>query len=309
MKSVAAALCLILAMGVGVAARAQNAPTTLLDARKGYETKLTKKVAVEEAAPEPPAKIFRLVKYSSDVGYLSAYVGVPPNDGKKHPAIIWLVGGFSSSISEIAWTPGTVDNDQSAAAFREAGIVMMYPSYRGGNDNPGHMESFYGEVNDVIAAAKYLATLDYVDPNRIYLGGHSTGGTLAMLVAESSGVFRAVFAFGPVEDVRGYGPDVLLFDINDRKEARLREPVAWLAAIKNPTFVFEGTGTRSNITSLRAMAKVNTNPQIHFMPVEGASHFTTLRPLTILIAKKILQDDGATTNISFTDAEISAAMR
>ena len=70
------------------------------------------------------------------------------------------------------------------AAYRRAGIVMMYPSLRGGNDNPGRREGFLGEVDDILAAAEYLARESYVDPGRIYLGGHSTGGTLAMLAAE-----------------------------------------------------------------------------------------------------------------------------
>lgn len=50
---------------------------------------------------------------------------------------------------------------------------------------------------------RHLAHQPYVDPNRIYLGGHSTGGTLALMTAEASDRFRAVFAFGPVSDVRG----------------------------------------------------------------------------------------------------------
>ncbi len=37
---------------------------------------------------------------------------------------------------------------------------MMYPSLRGGNKNPGYIETFLGEVDDVIAAARYLAQLD-----------------------------------------------------------------------------------------------------------------------------------------------------
>ena len=200
----------------------------LLDARKGFSTTLREKVQSGKTAEDPPPAVFNLVKYPSDSGNLAAYVGVPPKDGGRHPALIWLVGGFSNGISPIAWTPGPRDNDQSAAAFREAGIIMMYPSLRGGNDNPGTMESFYGEVNDVIAAANYLAKLDYVDPRRIYLGGHSTGGTLALLVAESTDQFRATFSFGPVEDVRGYGQEHLLFDIKNAREAALRAPEKWL---------------------------------------------------------------------------------
>ncbi len=127
---------------------------------------------------------------------------------------------------------------------------MMYPSLRGGNKNPGFIEGFYGEVDDVLGASEYLAKLDYVDPKRIYLGGHSTGGTLALLVAESTDRFRAVFAFGPVEDASDYGSKYLPFDISNRKEVDLRSPIKWLQAIRNPTFVFEGTERRSNIDSV-----------------------------------------------------------
>jgi len=128
---------------------------------------------------------------------MAAYVSPAPGDGKRHPAIIWLIGGFSNGIGDTPWAPATPDNDQSASAYRESGIIMMYPSRRGGNMNPGYHESFYGEVNDIIAARQYLEKLDYVDPKRIYLGGHSTGGTLALLVAESDAGFRAIFCVRP----------------------------------------------------------------------------------------------------------------
>ena len=178
---------------------------------------------------------------------MSAYVSPPPSDGKKHPAIIWIIGGYGNSIDEIDWKAAPEENDQSGRAFREAGIVMMYPSLRGGNDNPGCKESFYGEVNDVLAATDYLAKLGYVDPARIYLGGHSTGATLAMLVAESSVRYRAVFAFGPIDDARRYGPEEMEFDFSNPKEADLRSPIRRLEAIHTPVFVFEGTVKPANI--------------------------------------------------------------
>ena len=53
---------------------------------------------------------------------------------------------------------------------------MMYPSLRGGNQNPGHVEGLYGEVEDLLAAYDHLAAKDYVDPNRIYVTGLSMGG-------------------------------------------------------------------------------------------------------------------------------------
>ena len=183
---------------------------------------------------------------------------------------------------------------------------MMFPSLRGGNDNPGQHEGFFGEVDDVLAAADYLAHQGYVDPKRIYLGGHSTGGTLVMLVAESTARFRAVFSFGPVDDVRGYSGEFLPFDTSNPREFELRSPGRWLNSVRSPLFVFEGTDPINNLGSLRTIARASsTNPLIHFFPVKGVNHFSILAPTNELIATKILRDEGPTTNIAFSEEELS----
>ena len=133
----------------------------------------------------------------------------------------------------------------------------MYPSLRGGNNNPGYRERFFGEVDDVIAAAQFLAGLDYVDPSRIYLGGHSTGGTLALLVAESGNQFRAVFSLSPAWDIRGYDQKAVPFDISIQTNVDCDHQIFWLDSIPLRMFVFEGTESPSNIGELRAMAAVN----------------------------------------------------
>jgi dienelactone hydrolase len=292
--------------------RGQNpgtAKSSLADARRGFSTKLLRKNRIDEPAPDPPPQIFRAIKYPSPIGELAAYVSPSPGDAKRHPAVIWIFGGFSNSTGETAWEPGSADNDQSASAFRKAGIIMMYPSLRGGNDNPGFIEGFYGEVDDIVAAADYVKKLEYVDPKRVYLGGHSTGGTLALLVAESTNSFRAVFSFGPVADLRGYGSKNLPFDGSDRRELELRAPGWWLQAIHNPTYVFEGTDPRSNIEELESLSRTNRNPLIHFLPVKGANHFSLLAPITRSIAAKILRDEGPSSNITFTPQELADALK
>lgn len=85
----------------------------------------------------------------------------------------------------------------------------------------------------------------------MYLGGHSTGGTLALLVAESTDRFRAVFSFGPVSDVSYYPDEFTPFDTSDPREVALRSPGRWLNSIKSPTFIIEGTS--GNLGSLKAM--------------------------------------------------------
>ena len=205
---------------------------SLAEARKGFKTVIPTRPAEKEPVPDPPPNVFRKVQYDAPPGKLAAYLTPDPKDGKKHPAIIWITGGDCNSIGEV-WGNSPENNEQTASAYRKAGIVMMFPSLRGGNDNPGVKESFLGEVDDVLAAADYLGKQPYVDPGRIYLGGHSTGGTLVLLVAECSDRFRAVFSFGPADDVRGYGPEYVTFDASNPKEAELRSPVYWLKGIRS----------------------------------------------------------------------------
>jgi dipeptidyl aminopeptidase/acylaminoacyl peptidase len=279
---------------------------SLTEARKGYTTRLVGQSKANRPVPKPPAKLFSKVQFESPAGKLAAYITPDPKDGKKRPAIIWITGGDCNTIGDV-WTPERPSNDQTAAQYRNAGIVMMFPSLRGGNDNPGFKENFYGEVDDVLAAADYLAKQDHVDPNRIYLGGHSTGGTLVLLVAECSDRFRGVFSFGPVDDIRGYGGQFTeAVNTSDTKEVQLRSPGFWLHSIQSPTFVFEGT-VDGNLRSLEAMAAKSQNPKARFFPVKGVNHFSILAPVNTLIAQKILKDDGTETNLAFTDAELAQA--
>jgi dipeptidyl aminopeptidase/acylaminoacyl peptidase len=281
-----------------------NQNQALKDARQGFQTKITRRDSASNPVSKPPAGVFQLVRYTAAPGQLAAYLTPDPKDGKKHPAIIWITGGDCNSIDEI-WNDAPKENDQTAAAYRKAGIIMMFPSLRGGNDNPGAKEGFLGEVDDVIDAANFLAKQSYVDPNRIYLGGHSTGGTLVLLVSECSDRFRAVISFGPVSDVRGYGPQYNPFDLSNDREVELRSPGHWLASIKSPTFVLEGAGPDSNIGELQVLKGLCTNAQVHFLPVRGASHFSVLAPTNQLVAKKILADDGPKCNLAFTEEELA----
>jgi len=285
----------------------QDKGTSLVEARKGFQSKLVRRNEEKEPVDEPPPKIFRKVQYESAVGNLAAYLTPDPKDSKKHPAIIWITGGDCNSIGDV-WSDQKPDNDQTASAYRKAGLVMMFPSLRGGNDNPGQKEGFLGEVDDVVAAADFVSKLEYVDPTRIYLGGHSTGGTLVLLVAECSDRFRAVFSFGPVDDVAGYGPEYLPFDFRGRREVELRSPVHWLSAIKTPVFVFEGT-RQGNLASLQAMSRESQNPNLHFYPARGATHFNVLAPTNKLIASKVLRDDGPACNLAFTEDEVNQSMK
>ncbi len=278
---------------------------TLAQARQGFQTRLTRQSTPGQPVAPPPGGVLEVVQYTSPAGPMAAYLSTRPNDFAKHPAIVWVFGGFGNDIGDTAWTPGEPGDDQSATAFRARGIITMYPSFRGGNRNPGVQEGFLGEVDDLLAAADFLAAQPYVDPSRIYLGGHSTGGTLALLASEMSGRFRAVFAFGPADNVAGYGDENLPFDFANPKEMELRSPGLWLSSIHRPTFLFEGTEQPGNLLALQAMGQRTKNPMIHALPVRGGNHFSILGPMTRVVAEKIVKDDGPTCTIQFDPADLN----
>jgi pimeloyl-ACP methyl ester carboxylesterase len=277
--------------------------------RKEHQT-VWQKCEVEGAGPadEPDEQVFSLIHYTSSVGPLAAYVTPDPGDGKKHPAIVWAHGGYGG-IGSYFWEECSKDNDQSARAFREKGIAMMVPSWRGENDNPGRFELFYGEVEDLIAAIEHIKTLPYIDANRVYVGGHSTGGTNTLLAAFSSLGFRAAFSFGGILDAEEVNKDPrrkdrVPYDQESVRDHQLRSPMRYASYALRPVFYFEGEDYYDS-DSAEIMASV-AHGKFHPFSTPG-DHFALLHPITHLIADKILADTGADTAITFTSEELAHA--
>ncbi|MFZ5831170.1 MAG: alpha/beta hydrolase family protein [Planctomycetota bacterium] len=264
-----------------------EARPTLLEARRGFVTKIVRSGQPSGAPDTPIGNDFQLIHYQSPVGRLAAYVTTDPGDGKRHPAIVWITGGDNNSIGDV-WTPQDRENDQSASAFRKAGIVMMFPSQRGGNDNPGKREGFLGEVDDILAATDHLAGLPYVDPDQIYLGGHSTGGTMVMVVGACSDRYRAIFSLGPVAAVGQYGGEFVYCDPDDEEERRLRSPIFWMDCVQSPMYVFEGARSGNWDGAIELMAEENTNSNIQFFKAPRHDHFSVIAPLAEMLAEQIV---------------------
>jgi acetyl esterase/lipase len=263
-----------------------NAPFPLLERRRQLETRVFAETD-HTPAKAPPADVLSKVTYPAPLGGNVAYV-TPQRPGAKRPAVVWIGSGLDWGIGEVAWAHARPDSDRSARAFREAGLVSMYPALRGSNENPGKNECFLGEVDDLIAAANFLATRADVDPERIYLAGHATGGTLALLAASSSDRFAAVFALGPVGDVRQYGTPggggCLPADAS-QEEVALRTPLGFIGSIRTPTFVFDGGlgGTADVFDELRERASA----RVHFTVVPGLDGASLVGPATRTIARAI----------------------
>jgi dipeptidyl aminopeptidase/acylaminoacyl peptidase len=201
--------------------------------RSTFRTKLTRKIP----APQRWRKV-RVPKDAAEVEYrsgdlrLKAWVSRPrPGLDRKLPAVLYLHGG---------WAFGEDDWEQ-AQPLRDAGFVVMVPILRGENGQPGHFTMFYDEVDDALAAATHLASLEWVDPSRLYVAGHSAGGTLAMLAAMTTDRFRAAASLSGSPDridfVRGWDSAVT-FDKSDIREFRVRSPVAYAGSFKCPARLY-----------------------------------------------------------------------
>ena len=277
----------LIAAGCNGGSYSPSSTETLREAREGFVTKIVRSDEPAGAPDSPAGSEFELIQYQSSAGGLAAYVTRDPGDGKEHPAIVWITGGDSNSIVDV-WSSNPRSNDQSARGFRNAGIVMMFPSQRGGNNNPGRREGFYGELDDILAATDHLAKLPYVDADRIYLGGHSTGGTAVMLLGAYSDRYRAIFSLGPVAAATQYGGEFVYCDPEIEQEMVLRSPIEWLHSVQTPMYVFEGA-ENGNWDAIQPMVDQNSNLQIRFFKIPGHDHFSVIAPLAETLAQQIVQ--------------------
>ena len=241
-------------------------------ARSHFQTHLIR----HEPAPQQwtalqvPADVLQ-VTYSESPS-LTAWLSPPDNQnvGQKQPAVLFLHGGFAFGG----------DDWEMTKPYRDAGYVVMTPTVRGENGQAGDYSMFYDEVQDVVAAADYLAKLPYVDPKRLYVAGHSVGGTLTLLSAMTTTRFRAAASFSGSPDQIAWSkdqPEVIPFDSTNLREFQMRSPVAFATSFKCPVRLYYGNlellfGGPSQRTAELARTK---HLDVEAISVSG-NHFTAV---------------------------------
>src|ERR1041384_1197400 len=201
--------------------------------RSRFHTKLLR------AAQSPQRDVFALqppdyvdeIEYPSGGLRLKAWIARHRDARQKLPAVLFLHGGFEFGAGD--W--------DMAVPYWQAGFVVMAPMLRGENGQQGTFSFLYDEVDDVLAAAEYLRMQPSVDPDHIYLAGHSAGGTLTQLAVEASSRFRAAASFdgSPDQQLLYNGSATkpgshreLVFDPLDSAELQVRSPLAYVNSLK-----------------------------------------------------------------------------
>ncbi|MSR61573.1 MAG: alpha/beta fold hydrolase [Planctomycetes bacterium] len=206
-------------------------------ARAAFHTKLVRKGPAPPKATMPSApEGVEVVSFPSGELHLSAWLQRPAGESGKAPALVFLHGGFAFGL----------DDWKMTVPLREAGYVVLAPMLRGENGQSGVYTLFYDEVDDVLAAGRFLAAQPFVDAKRVYVAGHSVGGTLALLAALSSKDFRAAASFSGSPDQViycriGIPAEQIPFDVADPHEFELRSPLAYAYSFKCPVRLFFGS--------------------------------------------------------------------
>ena len=190
---------------------------------------------------------------------------VPKNQTQRGPALIFTHGG---PIRQMLLGWHYMQYYHNAYAMNQylasKGHTVLSVNYRLGvmygrkfREPPHSVWRGASEYQDVVAGAKYLQTLDNVDPQRIGLWGGSYGGFLtAMGLARNSDIFKAGVDFHGVHDWEIFLPmwtaevDAKSTDVApDLKEARelafKSSPVASIANWRSPVLLIHGDDDRN----------------------------------------------------------------
>ncbi|MBN7807120.1 S9 family peptidase [Agrobacterium rosae] len=209
-------------------------------ARRRFRTHLLRKIsAPEKSAPLGTPVDGTRVTYSGGpngsielVAWLSNYT---PSK-KLKPAVLFLHGGNATGDGHWALMK----------PYWEAGFVVLLPSFRGENGQKGNYSGFYDETSDALAAASYLESLPGIDPDRVFLAGHSNGGTLSLLASMTRKFRAAVPISAGVNSWRYFNryTDEVCFDDSNPQEFVMRSSVCFGPSLKCPTLLLRGTEER-----------------------------------------------------------------
>jgi len=132
------------------------------------------------------------VTFKSNGAELSGTVTIPKGKGR-FPAVI------------LVWGDGPQDRgyqgffDSIADYLSQKGICVLRFDKRGIGASSGSYLSYSAadEIDDITSAAEYLASREYVDPDRIIAAGHAEGADFVLRSISENGKIRSIILMSP----------------------------------------------------------------------------------------------------------------
>jgi acetyl esterase/lipase len=268
--------------------------------------------------PELPDSAFQTLRKSgvrvAQVDFRSANSGrnVPPGSGMK--IRVYLPPGEHAphSLTCVLVAPaGTnmlVGNDlddfdaiayhAEALPYAQAGMVAVWYSLDGAHQEEAKgltkgwataYEAFRaagaGTVNGRDALEFALRRLPMVDPARIFSAGHSSAGTVSLLLGAYEPRLRGSIAYAPATDLEKFHEQLLASSMSEilfpgiRDFERKASPKNQVARMQRPVFLFQAkddskvplSTTERFVQQLR-----ETNPRVTFQTVETGDHYDAM---------------------------------
>ena len=224
-------------------------PNTFRDdyalARKSFRTNLLERgPAPDKPQPLSPPPGVRAVQYRSGALDLVGWMSEQAAGKTPRPGVLVLHGG--NALWHGHW--------DLARPYVDAGFRAMMPALRAENGLPGSFSGFYDETSDVLAATDVLRAQPGVDPERLFVAGHSIGGTLTLLAAMSTTLFRAAASYSSAPDARAFFrhyPEDIRFDTADPLEYDMRSAVAFAPSFKCPILMLHGSEEHHSDAAIR----------------------------------------------------------
>lgn len=223
-----------------------------------------------------------VVVYTGPDGPLPALMHVP-DAAQLSPGVVYVHGGFGMDGGDY----------EACAPFVDANYALLVPTWRGEDGNPGEFEMMGGELDDLGAAIAWFRTQPGVDPEHIYVFGHSVGGNLAAMYSlvpspgvRLTGSAGGLYSPSVFDDWAGAAP----FDLRDptARDVRLFGP--WLGHMLHPHIAYVGDADPARkLRPAFEKAAIETGAPLRIESVPG-SHGASLDPAMRAFLEEIKHD-------------------
>ncbi len=186
--------------------------------------------------------------YRAMAGYFSSMAANSP----RWPVILLNHGHYTPAD----YYPGK-GTELEAAYLAQHGYVTIASDYRGYADSEGPVGSHFdpGWTHDVLNLLDTLPNLDFIDPKRVGIWGHSTGGEIALQIITIRDSVDAVVLFGSMGADAADNLPLVLAEGNHQGEMAIQRyglpqeapevwtkisPITYLADVSTPISIHHG---------------------------------------------------------------------
>ncbi|MFA6199760.1 MAG: alpha/beta fold hydrolase [Bacteroidales bacterium] len=227
--------------------------------------------------------------------------------GKKYPVLFFVYGGPSSQevlnsqrrASDMYWYMMLAQQGYITVCIDPRGTGMRGEAFR----KCTYLELGKYETEDLIEAAKYFGSLDYVDKNRLGVFGWSYGGYMSSLaITKGADYFKSAIAVAPVTNWRYYDNIYTERFMRTPQENAdgydMNSPINHVEKLKGNYLLIQGTGDdnvhfQNSMDITDALIKANKQFEQFFYPNKnhgiygGNTRFHLYTLMTDFIKRKL----------------------